>query len=204
MRWAPPPPSYYSTGWGNGLSGFARSRALLIAAAKLPPVERIALLLDEDADLYTDLAAILSPLTAEEVDALVARYRDGDKAADLVSLLSLIHAPLGHASWLWLEGLTAGAGFRALGAAFHLLWLSDAGRFDRLLLAREWTWSHEQETCCNHYGSLALAQAALSLPFDQTLAQIAPWLVPHAVVLRGDIACVSAWKIAPVVRGIGV
>lgn len=70
-------------------NGYARSRALLIAAVGLPPVERVAFLLDRDADLYSNLAEVLAPLDPVEVDKLVERYGDGPKAGDLVRLLSL-------------------------------------------------------------------------------------------------------------------
>lgn len=164
---------------------FARSRALLVAAAPRPPAERITFLLDEGAALYSDIGCILSPLTADEVDALVARYRDGEKAADLVRLLSLTHAPLGAAAWAWLEERAFDPAFEASGTAYRLLWAADAGRFGGGLSAKDWSWKPEQDDWTNHYGSLALAEHGAGLPFDRTLADIAPWLIPHAVVRRG-------------------
>lgn len=171
---------------------FARSRALLITIARLPASERIPRLLDGGSAIYTDLASVLSPLTPDEVDHLVEQYRDSDKAIELIQLLSLADAPPGRVAWDWLEAVAADAASGGAGSAFRVLYRSDADRFGRVLLARDWSWSADQPTWCNHYGSLAIATAGIGLPFDRTLAQIAPWLVPHAVVLRGGEAADAA------------
>lgn len=185
----------------DGKHEIARNRALLMMAAAAPPAERIALFLDQDAALSSDMAYILSPLTADQVDGLVARYRDGEKAANLVRLLSLTKIQLGNAAWEWLEAKTVDPALEAVGTAFRLLWAADAARFGRSLLARDWCWSPQQDDWSNHYGSLALAEAGVALPFDRTLAQIAPWIIPHAVVRRGGEAA-DATLAAEVLDGV--
>jgi len=167
-------------------NGFARSRALLIAAAGLSPVDRVAFLLDRDADLYSDLAEVLAPLDPVEVDRLVERYGDGAKAGDLIRLLSLIHASPGVGSWDWFVDRALDAGFDASGTASRLLWIADRVRFGRDLQSRGWSWGADRGDWDNHYGSLALAEANMGLPFEDSVVRIAPWLVPHAVVLRGS------------------
>lgn len=170
---------------GGELDGFARSRALLIDAAARPPVERVAFLLDQDALLYTDLTEVLGPLEPAEVDNLVDRYRQGNKVAKLVRILSFIKATPGEGSWEWFVGKALETGFEAAGNASRLLWVADRVRFGRDLRSREWSWRPDRSSWDSHYGSLALAEASVHLPFEETLARIAPWLVPHAVVLRG-------------------
>lgn len=167
-------------------SGFARSRALLIDAASRPPGERVAFLLDQDAPLYPDLATILSPLGPDEVDALVDRYRGSDKVADLVCILSLINVTPGEGSWDWFVEKAVEPGFDASGRASKLLFAADPVRFGQNLFSRDWSWEHGRSDWDNHFGSLALTEASAGLPFDQILSRIAPWLVPHAVVLRGS------------------
>lgn len=165
---------------------YARSRALLIAAAGLPPGGRVAFLIDRDADLYSDLAEVLAPLDRVEVNQLVERYGDGPKAGDLIRLLSLIQASPGEGSWDWFVDKALDAGFDASGTASRLLWIADRVRFGRDLHSRGWSWGAHRGDWDNHFGSLALAEANVGLPFEDTLVRIAPWLVPHAVVLRGS------------------
>lgn len=165
---------------------YARSRALLIATASLSPVERVDFLLDRDADLYRDFAEVLAPLDPVEVDQLVERYRDGPKASDLVRLLSLVDTSPGVDSWDWFLDRALETGFDASGTASRLLWVADSVRFGRDLQSRGWSWGADRGDWGNHFGSLALAEANIGLPFEDTLVRIAPWLVPHAVVLRGS------------------
>ena len=171
---------------GGSEQEFARSRALMIDAASRPPIERVAFLLDQDAALYLDLAKILSPLGPEEVDALVDRYRGGNKVTDLVCILSFINATPGEGSWDWFVEKVLEPGFDASDRASKLLCSADRVRFGRGLLSRGWSWEHGRSDWDNHFGSLALIEASAGLPFEQILTRIAPWLVPHAVALRGS------------------
>ncbi|UES43657.1 hypothetical protein GFK90_07645 [Roseibium aggregatum] len=164
---------------------FERSRALMIDAALRPPAERVTFLLGQDTALYTDLSEVLSPLESVEVDALVERYRGGGKAADLVRILSLIDATPGDGSWDWFVEKALEPGFDASGTACRLLWTADRARFGRDLLSRDWSWGKDRGDWDNHYGSLALVEASAGLPFEHILVRIAPWLIPHAVLLRG-------------------
>lgn len=165
---------------------FARSRALMIEAASRPPIERVAFLLDQDADLYLDLTKILSPLGPEEVDALVDQYGGGNKVNDLVCILSFVDTTPGEDSWDWFVEKVLEPGVVASGYASKLLCRADRGRFGRGLLSRGWSWGHGRSDWENHFGSLALIEASAGLPFEQILTRIAPWLVPHAVALRGN------------------
>ncbi len=175
-------------GRGGGESEFARSRALLADVASRPAKEQVVFLLDRDAPLYTDLASVLVPVTPEMVDELVERFGDGPKAADLVRALSFVDAAPGTESWAWFEEKALDVDFEAAGVASRLLWLADSARFGRNLLGKDWSWASGRDDWCNHFGSLALAEAGIALPFDQLIVRIAPWLVPHAVVLRGSEA----------------
>lgn len=162
--------------------GFARSRALMLTVASLPPSQQIIFLLDQDAALYIDFAEVLLPLEPAEVDALVDRYRDSKRAIELVRILSLVEAPPGEGSWDWFVDKALEP---ASDAASRLLYTADAGRFGRDLLSRDWSWDHGRSDWGNHYGSLAVIEATLGLPFEQILIRVAPWLAPRALALRG-------------------
>src|SRR5262249_21335996 len=71
------------------------------------------------------------------------------------------------------------------GIAHRALTLSDAKRFGAELAARDWTWSAETNHWENDYGSEALIEGTMQLPFDQVAPCLAPWRLLEATRRRG-------------------
>lgn len=169
---------------------FAVSRLLILEIDGLPPIEQFARIIEADLKyIYHDFGDVLPPLSCGDVGALVRRFRLGSQkqSNDLVLLLSIVLPSLDDEAWDWLASLASDPGYCHRGIAFEILHASDARRFGRALLQRNWAWSIEQDLACNHFGSLSVAAASAGLPFDQHATAIAPWLLLRAVALRGGL-----------------
>lgn len=165
-----------------------RSRMLLLELVDLSAMDRVDHILKAGLDdVYNDYEDLLLPVSEPEVDDLVARYRDAEPriASQLLMLLAMIHAPIGDASWNWIERRVAGPDEEQHGIAMRLLYESDARRLGRMLADGGWHWTGNPTIWVDHFGSLALATATVGLPFDRIAPSIAPWLLPRAVALRG-------------------
>lgn len=165
-----------------------RSRMLLLELVDLPAVQRIEHILEAGlSSVYNDYEDLLLPLDEADVDALVLRYRDADPAiaSQLLMLLAMVHAPIGDASWDWIQGRVIDPDQEKRGIAMRLLYESDARRLGRALVDDGWRWTGDPTLWIDHFGSLAVAAATVGLPFDQVAPSLAPWLLPRAVGTRG-------------------
>ena len=102
-------------------------------------------------------------------------------------MLLLAHAPLSEAAWTWmLCRAFDGPDEEQRSVAFRALLQCDAKRFGKELVARDWAWQPGGPHLVNHYGSLALAEAADGVPFDELAARLAPWLLLAIARKRGQ------------------
>lgn len=165
-----------------------RSRMLLLELVDLPAVDRVEHILQAGlGSVYNDYEDLLLPLSEPEVDDLVSRYRDSGPTiiSQFLMLLSMVHAPIGDASWDWIERRVTEPDQEKRGIATRLLYESDARRLGRVLADAGWHWTGDPTVWVDHFGSLALAMATVGLAFDQVASSIAPWLLPWVVALRG-------------------
>ncbi len=138
-------------------------------------------------DILVDLAEVLKPLTPDQAETLVNRFsmETTSQIRNLVILLGLHKIALSDNVWTWLTGIAFDSDLGLRRCAFRTLAKSDAERFGRDLLARNWSWSPEQDHWVNHYGSGALIGGSTGLPFDQIAPRLAPWRLLEAARLRG-------------------
>ncbi|MGO6984169.1 hypothetical protein [Rhizobium leguminosarum] len=176
---------------GANEEAYARSRLLILEAQGLSAFESAVLLIEADLEfLSADFDAVFPNLTEKDVDTLVSRYQNGPKKRidDLILLLSIARAGLSETTWNWLEEVASSPDYKARGVVFEVLYRADAVRFGRALAKWDWRWSPDQNLWSNHFGSLGLAEAGSSLPFDQSVANLAPWLILRTVSRRGGTA----------------
>ncbi|MFD9900962.1 hypothetical protein [Mesorhizobium sp. NPDC059025] len=136
-----------------------------------------------------DFEEILGELSVDQVDEMISRF--GDRGAPVVeALLALLlsaHVPLSEAAWNWLtEQALSGETKAQRSIAFEILTISDAKRFGAALLDRDWGWAPSGLLLVNHYGSQAVAEATRSVPFDQLVIRLAPWLLLAIARQRGS------------------
>ncbi|MCK1295338.1 hypothetical protein [Bradyrhizobium sp. 30] len=143
-----------------------------------------------EADLKSipaDFVEVMAPPAIDEIDALIARYRDGTEKQrrDLIVLLSVHPRTFGDDAWHWLAGMIANADDGLRGVLFRMLALADGARFGRMLAVDGWTWDPAAPLWVNHYGTGALIKAETGLPFDQLAPRLAPWRLFEAARARG-------------------
>lgn len=134
-----------------------------------------------------DFAQVLDAPTPDDVDALIARYTAGPakQQHDLLTLLSIHQVELTDNAWTWVEGFTNHQDDHLQGIAFRILACADPKRFGRILESGAWSWHPDKHGWVNHYGTGALIEATLALPFDQVVSRLAPWRLLEAARLRG-------------------
>ena len=139
--------------------------------------------------IYSDLDKVLLTPTLEDIDKLISRYSNGTvkQHGDLVTLLSAsqVGLRLSERSWLWIESFAMQEG-NLRNFAFKILTRSDPKRFGRTLEGNCWSWCPGEDMWVNHYGTLALAEATYSLPFEELIPRLAPWLLLKVACLRGS------------------
>jgi hypothetical protein len=168
-----------------------RSRMLLLELVDLSPLDRVEHILEAGlGSVYNDYEDLLLPLGKADVDALISRYRDAEEeiVSQLLMLLAIVSAPIGDASWDWIERRVTDREQEQSGIAMRLLYESDARRLGRKLTDAGWHWTGDPTLWLDHFGSLAVATATVGLPFDRIASSIAPWLLPRAVAMRGGAA----------------
>lgn len=135
-----------------------------------------------------DFEWLLKPLSADEADVLIDRFGTGTnkQKSDLLALLSFQTRTLSVKAWNWgLPLLTSDVDFLR-GLAYRVLCQADAGRLGSHLLSTGWSWGDPDNLYVDHYGSHALVEATLGLPFEQVLPRVAPWRLMWAVLRRGN------------------
>ena len=142
------------------------------------------------ADLETilrEFSEILRPLTQVDVDALFNRYAHGTpkQQRDLLSLLSCQSLDLSDSAWSWIENFVQQQDNNLRGTAFQILIHADPIRFGRILAADDWSWEPDECFRINHYGTEALIEATLDLPFNDVAPRLVPWRLLKAVRRRG-------------------
>jgi hypothetical protein len=139
-------------------------------------------------EVLLDFEHVLKPLSIDEAEALVNRFKVGPAAQQhlLVILLSIQGTQFGDGTWRWLNEFVWRADSELQGLAWRALTKADAAQFGRELLARDWSWSAVNDFRVNHYGSGALIEASIGVPFDQVVPRVAPWRVLEAARKRGS------------------
>jgi hypothetical protein len=173
----------------EGREWVAASKLLFLELHDLDALQQAESIIDSEVkDVLLDFEHILKPFSTDEAEALVNRFGTGTAAQQrlLLILLSVQGTQFGDATWRWLSELAWGSGSELQGLACRALTKSDAARFGRELFARDWSWSSEKDFWVNHYGSGALIQASIGIPFDQVVPRVAPWRVLEAARKRGS------------------
>ena len=169
---------------------YATSRRLLLEIVDLEAKEQFERVVDADLKLISvDFADVVSPLTLDDVDSLVKRYKTGTEKQQrqLVTLFSIEPPALTEHAWSWLETLAGREdNCNTGGLSFKTLARSDLRRFGEFLLKEEWSWSSSDDLWASHYGSLALIEAMLPAAFDSLVTKIAPWMLLEAARMRGS------------------
>ena len=168
---------------------YAASRLLLVEIRNLDSRQQIDALIRADLKFIpADFDEVLRPLTADDVDALIDRYKAGSRKQqhDLLTLLSSRPLELEDCAWSWVEGFRGQREHDVLRRlVFMKLHSVDVMRFGRMLLAEGWSWNRDEDVWINHYGSDALSEVTLSLSFDELAPRLAPWQLLKAVCRRG-------------------
>ena len=168
---------------------FAAAQLLILELRELSALEQIMALVDADLNfLPVDLGEILKQPASADVEALIVRFGEAGakQQRDLLALLSFHADSLNGSAWTWSERLACADDDDVRGLAFKVLACADGARFGRRLADWNWHWSKDEEHFwINHFGSGALIEATLAVPFDQIAPRIAPWRLLEAVRRRG-------------------
>ena len=168
---------------------YATSRRLLLEILDLDAKNQFARIVDADLKVISvDFADVLRPLTLEDVDGLVTRYKDGTEKQQrqLVTLFSIESRTLTDRAWSWLETLTRLEDkCNTRGLSFKTLARSDVRRFGEFLVKENWSWRPTDDVWASHYGSLALIEAMRPASIDELVSKIAPWMLLEAARIRG-------------------
>ncbi|SIO67072.1 hypothetical protein SAMN05443247_11673 [Bradyrhizobium erythrophlei] len=130
---------------------------------------------------------VMKAPTADEVDALIARYRDATakQQRDLIVLLSVHPVAFSDGAWTFLADMARQSEDELRAVLFRMLSLADAARFGRILSSTGWSWDARAPLWTNHYGTGALIKAETGLPFDELAPRLAPWRVLEGARARG-------------------
>lgn len=168
---------------------YAKGCLLLLEISNLDGKNQFEKIIDADLKfISTDFPIILRPLTPNDADYLVTRYKRGTERQQyqLVLLFSIEPRTLTGQAWSWLESLlTVQSNNNIRGLTFKTLSQSDPNRFGSFLLQQNWSWGPNDDPWANHYGSLAFIEATRSIAFDKLLYKVAPWALLEAVRIRG-------------------
>lgn len=168
---------------------YAASQLLFLELQDLDAVQQVESIIDSGLkDILLDFQEILRPLTTDEADALVTSFKTGTAVQQrvLLILLSQYSIHFGDVALQWLNEMAFGVDVKLQGFAYRALTESDAPRFGRDLFARDWSWSSGRDYRVNHYGSGALIEGSMSIPFDEVVPRLAPWRLLEAAWKRGS------------------
>lgn len=118
--------------------------------------------------LLTILNPVLETPSLEDVESLLVRFGSSSPSQERNLMVMLRGTPLARSApvWSWLTQIADSDQADSQGLAFKVLQGADSLKFGRHLLARDWSWSRAQDFWTNHFGSEALTQATLELPFE--------------------------------------
>lgn len=166
-----------------------REKFMLFEAASMDGRAQLALFLDANQEYISyDPGHILKAPSPEDLDSLIARYgrKRSKTQSNLVALLSLLQPQLSEAAWQWMLELALDPDFENCGVASKTLSRVAGERFGQKLLERNWSWNPGGNDWVNHYGSHAVIDASMAMPFEQIASIITPSLLPYAVRERGS------------------
>ncbi len=168
---------------------FVSSNLMMIEILDLPADQQVESLINAGLGDDLDLEEVVTEPSSGLIDRLLADLTNGNarRAQDLAVLLLLTRAALTANAWDWfLNRAFACETDPERSVAFQALWRFDAKRFGQVLIARDWTWTPGDTQIVNHFGSLAVAAAAGSFPFDELAPRLAPWLLLTIARERGQ------------------
>ena len=163
---------------------------LLIELRDLDGQEQFDALIQADLTVIWDCVSnILRRLNTDDVDTLIDRYTAASQKQqrNLLTLLSLKPVKLSNGAWTWVDEFRRRQNHQAsIGIVFKILSRADSIRFGNILLEEGWSWDPTDKDWVNHYGTDALINASLSLPFQEVAPKLAPWTLLEAVRRRGN------------------
>ncbi len=169
----------------------ASAQLLILEIRNLNALDQITKIIDAELKYISlDLFSVLNIPTDSQMGKLLDLYENAtDKNQNaLLCILAELSVSVTDRVWLWVEKKAFLEGEVSKNIAFQILSQSDMVRFGRILFDRKWSWSADNKLFgSNHYGSGALIQATVSVPFDQIVANIAPWRLLEAVRRRGSV-----------------
>jgi hypothetical protein len=168
----------------------AAANLIMIEVMGLPSIDQVRAILAAGLGDNVDFEEIVGPLGAEESDLIVEEFRSDEAAvSSLSTLLLLTRSELGETARDWLYQLAFnGSKEEQRSVASNALWQHDANRFGRELQDMGWGWRADYPYHVNHFGSLAIGQAASALPFDELASRLAPWVLMSTVRQRRQSA----------------
>ncbi len=178
----------WRTGPGVGSRLLPQSRLLLMEIQEQDALQQRETILSAQLEFVsTELNLALKPMAPPVAEAFLARFGENQQSQvrNLVALL--LDVPVGQSEvlWSWLSQLAHSDKEKCHGLAFSLLQRSDGPRWGMELWSAGWGWSGKADHWTNHFGSLALIQGCVGIPFTELSSRLAPWLLPYAVSIRG-------------------
>ncbi|MBK8629533.1 MAG: hypothetical protein IPN84_04820 [Sphingomonadales bacterium] len=172
-----------------GEKSYVNENFMLFEVASLGANAQFELFLDARQKYISyDPQHVLKAPSQSELDSLIARFgqRKSKAQSNLVALLSLVEPQLSETVWQWLLDRALDPGFELCGVACKILNRVAATRFGQKLLECGWSWKPGGNDWVNHYGSHAVIEASMAMPFEQIASVITPSLLPYAVRERGS------------------
>ena len=173
---------------GDGNSeDVAVDELLLLEIHDYAPQRQVVALVEADLNFMSlGFAAVLHRISPDDVDALVTRYdRSSTKQRyDLLLVLSLKPLKLNDLAWNWLYAAPSDS--KSRGLMFKMLAQANPTRLGRTLHTDNWSWACDADIWENHYGTGALVEATLDVPFNQLASRMAPWRLIEAARRRGS------------------
>ena len=167
---------------------FVTNKLLLLEIRDLEARTQFDALIQADLKyILDDFSEVLRPLTANDIDGLIDCYHRGTQKQqdDLLILLSNHSQTLSDNACAWIADYANENSNDCRWAAFQILNQADPMRFGRILAADDWSWEPDESFRVNHYGTEALIEATLELPFNDVAPRLAPWRLLNAVRRRG-------------------
>ena len=137
--------------------------------------------------ILRDFTKVLHPLTSDDIDSLINCYYRGTQKQqdDLLNLLSCRSQPLSDNAWAWIADFVNQEHNDCRPAAFQVLAHAELKRFGLTLGDDGWSWDPDECFRINHYGTEALIEATIDLPFNDIAPRLAPWGLLYAARRRG-------------------